>query len=48
MKEKYGNMPNNSKKNRSANLSDTDSGSMGSNHGKTGGQWYKRAASGTV
>lgn len=32
-----GNMPNNSKSNRSNKLSDTDSGSMGSNKGATGG-----------
>jgi hypothetical protein len=36
MDDKYGNMPNNSKKG-STQHSDTDSGKMGSNHGATGG-----------
>ncbi len=35
MKKKYGRMPNAGKK--SGNYSDTDSGSMGSNKGATGG-----------
>ncbi len=35
--DETGNMPNNSKSNRSGKLSDTDSGSMGSNKGATGG-----------
>lgn len=36
MKDKNANMPNNAPKNRSAG-GDADSGSMGSNHGATGG-----------
>ena len=35
--DETGNMPNNSKSNRSGKLSDTDSGSKGSNKGATGG-----------
>lgn len=36
-KDNYGNMPNNSKKNRSGTLSDTDSGAGGSNKGASTG-----------